>query len=45
MMWFQVLVIAVIGFLIFKFIFKPLFKLFAFAALALLAWWFLSGGF
>ena len=42
-MWLEVLVIVVAGFFILKFIFKPLFKLAALVALALLAWWFLSG--
>ncbi len=35
----EILVIVAIGFLILKFIFKPLFKILAFAALALVAWW------
>ena len=42
-MWLEILAIVVVGFLILKFIFKPLFKLLAFLALALLAWWLYSG--
>ena len=42
-MWVEILVIAVVGFFILKFIFKPLFKLLALVALGLLAWWFYSG--
>jgi hypothetical protein len=38
-----VLIVVVVGFLILRFIFKPLFKILAFAVLALIAWWFLKG--
>jgi len=43
-MWIEILVIVVVGFFILKFIFKPLFKVLALVALALLAWWFFNGG-
>ena len=43
-MWLEILAIVVVGFLVLKFIFKPLFKLLALVALALLAWW-MYGGF
>jgi len=35
MSWWAILILAVAGFLIFKFLVKPFFKLLAFAALAL----------
>jgi hypothetical protein len=42
-MWIEILAIVVVGFLILKFIFKPLFKILALGALFLIAWWFLRG--
>lgn len=42
-MWWGILVVVVIGFFIFKFIFKPVFKVLAFVALALFAWWLIKG--
>jgi hypothetical protein len=38
MSWLEILAVVVVGFLVLKFIFKPLFKLLALAALALIAW-------
>lgn len=38
------IIVGVVALLIFKFIFKPLFKVFAFAALAIAVWWFWSNG-
>lgn len=45
MPWWEILAVLVVGFFIFKFIVKPLFKLLALAALALLAWWLFNGFF
>ena len=42
-MWIEVAAVVVVGFLIFKFIFKPIFKIVAFVALALLALWMFGG--
>jgi hypothetical protein len=39
----SIIVVVAVGFLIFKFVVKPLFKLAGFVILALLAWWLLSG--
>lgn len=38
MSWWEVAALVVIGFLVFKFVFKPLFKFLAFAALAVTVW-------
>lgn len=38
MSWWEVVVLVIIGFLVFKFVFKPFFKLLAFAALAVMVW-------
>jgi hypothetical protein len=40
----SILVVVAVGFLIFKFVVKPLFKLVGFIILALAAWWFIGGG-
>jgi hypothetical protein len=38
------IIVGVVAFLIFKFIFKPLFKVLAFAVLVVAIWWFLNNG-
>ncbi len=40
----QLAIIVVVGFLILKFIVKPLFKIVGIVALGLLAWWIINGG-
>ena len=38
------IIVGVVAFLIFKFVFKPLFKVLAFAVLIVAIWWFLNNG-
>jgi hypothetical protein len=43
MTWLEIAAFIVIGFIVLKFIVKPLFKVLGFLALVLIAWWFLHG--
>jgi hypothetical protein len=43
MSWWEIIALVAIGFLIFKFVVKPLFKVVGFVVLALVGWWLLSG--
>jgi hypothetical protein len=44
MWWIEILAVVVVGFLILKFILKPIFKILAFAALIFIAWWLFNSG-
>lgn len=39
MTWWEILLVVAVGFVIFKFLVKPIFKLVGFALLALAVWW------
>lgn len=43
MSWWEIIGLVAIGFLIFKFVVKPLFKVVGFILLALVGWWLLGG--
>jgi hypothetical protein len=42
-MWLEIAAVLFVGFLIFKFVVKPVFKIVAVVALAFLAWWLFNG--
>ncbi|MEK7613245.1 MAG: hypothetical protein AAB449_03835 [Patescibacteria group bacterium] len=43
MAWWEILALVVIGFLVFKFLVKPIFKIVGIIILALIAWWLYQG--
>ncbi|MEI6863780.1 MAG: hypothetical protein WCK46_00195 [Candidatus Adlerbacteria bacterium] len=43
MSWFTIGILVVVGFLVLKFLVKPLFKVVALVALVLIAWWLYKG--